>query len=119
MKKIRNILIIFLITFVFFFFSSYSKCKAIEGEETLKLEYNDEPVKTYQKQENNEIALMSVNSDTVYVEGNYNYKIQKGYSITATNVNNIIISEEIVDIAIITKYTGSESTVTIPKTLMK
>ena len=117
MKKIRNILIIFLITFVFFFFSSYSKCKAIEGEETLKLEYNDEPVKTYQKQENNEIALMSVNSDTVYVEGNYNYKIQKGYSITATNVNNIKISEEIVDIAIITKYTGTESIVTIPKTL--
>ena len=93
MKKIRNILIIFLITFVFFSFSSYSKCKAIEGEETLKLEYNEEPAKPYQKQENNEIALMSADSDTVYVEGNYNYKIQKGYSIIATDVNNIIISE--------------------------
>ena len=36
MKKIRNILLIFLLTFIFFSFSSYSKCQTIEGEETLE-----------------------------------------------------------------------------------
>ena len=116
MKKIRNIILIFLITFTFFSFNSYSKCQTIEGEETLETEEKNEQSKPYHKEENYGIALMSA-EDTVYTEGNYKYKIQKDYFIASTDVNNQIISQETVDIAIITKYTGTEATVTIPKTL--
>ena len=116
MKKIRNILLIFLLTFIFFSFSSYSKCQTIEGEEILEAEEKNKPSQAYKKEENDGIALMST-GDTVYTEGNYKYKIQKDYFIATTDVNNKIISQETTDIAIITEYTGTESTVTIPKTL--
>ena len=49
MKKIRNILLIFLLTFIFFSFSSYSKCQTIEGEETLEAEEKNKPSQAYKK----------------------------------------------------------------------
>ena len=52
-----------------------------------------------------------------YTEGNYQYQIKENYRITATDINNNIISDKTEDVAIITKYTGNETTVTIPKKL--
>ncbi len=63
------------------------------------------------------MAQVGATNDTTYTEGNYQYRIVEDYKIITATVTGHITSIITQDIAAITKYTGNESTVTIPKTL--
>lgn len=102
---------------------NFVTAEGIKGEEILKEENQKSPSKGFTGVETNttptkdrEISAKASASDT-YTEGKYQYQIQKGYRITATDGSRTIISDHKEDIAIITKYTGSETTVTIPTKL--
>ncbi len=114
MKIIRNIIILFFIVFATFSFFSYAKCTTIDEEESIK---KGTPSSGFLSEQDNNYGIMLMSEKQTYTEGNYQYQIKENYRITATDINNNIISDKTEDVAIITKYTGNETTVTIPKKL--
>ena len=63
------------------------------------------------------MEMAGASNATTYTEGNYQYQIEEDFEIITATVTGHITSIITQDIATITKYTGNESTVTIPETL--
>ncbi len=118
MRKIKILSILFLSFFVLMALGNMANAETIKGEEILKEEIADKPSEEFKKVTNSKLQARYVDPNaTTYTSGNYQYQIKENYRITANDVNNIIISDHREDIAVITKYTGNESTVTIPSKL--
>ena len=122
MKNIKIILIFSLIIFSMLSFHNFVAAESSKGDEILTKEEQNAPSQEFKSENNNSntntaIMARATSADTTYTEGYYEYRIEKNYRITTVNVSNIITSDRREDVAVITKYTGNESTVTIPKTL--
>ena len=122
MKNIKIILIFSLIIFSILSFHNFVAAESSKGNEILTKEEQNAPSKEFKSENNNSntntaIMARAASADTTYTEGYYEYRIEENYRITTVNVSNIITSDRREDVAVITKYTGNESTVTIPKTL--
>lgn len=119
MRRTKVIATLLLSILILLSFNNFVNAETTKGEETLELEEQVKPSVEFKKQISGNTRKVKAKAaqEQIYTSGNYKYKIEKDYRITATNVSNIIISDHTEDIAIITEYTGNESTVTIPTKL--
>jgi len=117
MKRIKLLSTIVCTILLMITFHSFANANTV-GEEKIQ-EEQIKPSEEFkiQTEASDKKVMARVASNTTYTSGNYQYKIEENYRITATNVSNIIISDHTEDIAIITKYTGNEANVTIPAAL--
>lgn len=118
MKKIKILYILFLSIIIVLALNNFANAETVKGEAGLETEEQTNPNEEFEivTDVTNQIMTKSTGNSTL-TSGNYEYKIEENYRITVNDVSNKIISEHTEDIAIITKYNGSESTVTIPTTL--
>ena len=114
---LKKLSIILFILFSITILNCNVKASNSAGDEFIIQENGQNPSDNFKPDYTENVTVRTLETKIVYTSGNYDYTIENDFRITSTDVDNNIISDKTEDIAVITGYTGDETTVTIPKTL--